>query len=643
LVDGTPLPTPDTDGDGKPDYLDIDADNDGIVDTIEALPEGTSPAFNDTDANSNGMDDAYEGVNAIAPVNLDGDSLPDYRDLDTDGDGVGDLIEGHDDDADGVADVSPSGNDADNDGLDDAFDTEDAASASDSENALGTNAPLPDFDSDNNRDWRDTDDDNDGISTETEGEGDPDEDNKPNYKDLDSDNDGESDEDEGTGDIDNDGTPDYLDPPTCTMSGKVQLPSGEGLSDVTVTLTPGSYRAVTDADGNYSIEEIEDGSYTLEAQLKEGSSIAEQAVAANNGDCGDVLTLNANWNLVSPVYFVWNGFVRQLNLVVLSNKGDERIRATVTLYNIQGGELHTERHWLESKTEKDLIINDMPGYAVDTYGFVKVEFDPETGFDGGSVHYRLGPDGEKVEFGIIRPFESVRRGNTFALFNQINPSLDPEQANNEMPSWAQVVNLNGANWKLFTVRLYDTQGTVISSSRMGVPPMGRRDVNGGHQSPGIGGVGLIEIIPDDQLSPYAAQLYHYSSDGPVAYFAPTYSYAIGDHFRPGVNYSQYAPISNGAEGTNWVVLVNTDDSAAEVQLDFIRNTGDDLGSQTVTVSAKSQVHLNASSLVDEPFSGVVRAKSLNGRKVIVKSFVYFHGDFGWVSAAYGTPGRGVFG
>ena len=62
----------DTDGDGIPDYLDLDSDNDGILDSIE---KGTA-----SDASTN-------------PADTDKDGIPDYRDLDSDNDGITDLEE----------------------------------------------------------------------------------------------------------------------------------------------------------------------------------------------------------------------------------------------------------------------------------------------------------------------------------------------------------------------------------------------------------------------------------------------------------------------------------------------------------------------------------------------------------------------
>ncbi|MCB0319923.1 MAG: hypothetical protein KDD60_03295, partial [Bdellovibrionales bacterium] len=55
-----PLSVPDSDGDGKADYLDIDSDDDGVTDTIEGQSTNgfISPTGQDTDGD--GVDDAYD-------------------------------------------------------------------------------------------------------------------------------------------------------------------------------------------------------------------------------------------------------------------------------------------------------------------------------------------------------------------------------------------------------------------------------------------------------------------------------------------------------------------------------------------------------------------------------------------------------
>ncbi len=159
----------DPDSDGLPNSLDIDADGDGIVDNIEAQSTAAYVAPTNTDADGNGRDDAYDST-PITPVNTGGSAAPDFLDLDSDGDGVPDLVEGNDIDANGVVDIqggAVSGNDADVDGLDDSFDAIFGRGTDD--NAIGRNTvPRNLVDDDDEYNFRDTDDDGDGILTSAE-------------------------------------------------------------------------------------------------------------------------------------------------------------------------------------------------------------------------------------------------------------------------------------------------------------------------------------------------------------------------------------------------------------------------------------------------------------------------------------------
>ncbi|MDV3051094.1 MAG: hypothetical protein RMY90_10775, partial [Planktomarina sp.] len=148
----------DSDGDGIPDYFDLDSDNDGIADIVEAGgtdTDGDGLVDNFTDTDNDGLHDPYDGDNggtAITPTDTDGDGLADYLDLDSDNDGIADIVEagGTDTDGNGTVDVTT---DTDGDGFADTHDTDNG----------GTQIPTTDTDLDGVADYLDLDSDNDGI------------------------------------------------------------------------------------------------------------------------------------------------------------------------------------------------------------------------------------------------------------------------------------------------------------------------------------------------------------------------------------------------------------------------------------------------------------------------------------------------
>ena len=88
---------PDSDGDGVPNWLDFDADGDGIHDEIEGSldPDGDGLGnFVDTDSDGNGVTDEIEvGLNPTRPQDTDSDGVPDFRDIDDDNDGILDVFD----------------------------------------------------------------------------------------------------------------------------------------------------------------------------------------------------------------------------------------------------------------------------------------------------------------------------------------------------------------------------------------------------------------------------------------------------------------------------------------------------------------------------------------------------------------------
>ena len=276
-----------SDADSIPDYLDIDADNDGIPDNIEAQPSGSykKPSgigVNMLDANNNGLDDNYElnGIGFI-PENTDGDLIPDYLDSDSDNDGIKDINENGDKD-NAIIDINA---DKDGDGLNDVFDDNldnpnigftvndglspnnkvidtnslEASFGDEDKNFNPGSGDLDyrdfrDADKDGIADFYDLDDDNDGIPDTTENngnfaDGDEDNDGIPNYRDNVDNGSGDGSTTNYT-DSNNDNIPDVYDNDGDGIANHLDLDSdNDGIPDIVEA-------GGEDTDGNGKVDDI---------------------------------------------------------------------------------------------------------------------------------------------------------------------------------------------------------------------------------------------------------------------------------------------------------------------------------------------------------------------------------------------------
>lgn len=309
---GTPLPNLDSDGDGVYDKNDLDADNDGVPDVNEiggTDENGDGRADDYVDTDGDGLGDVIDGdvgndntaensanaliltgidsdndsrPNSFVNGDVDGDNLLAHIDIDSDDDGITDLVEAGQTDADTNGRVD-NYIDNDNDGFHDLVDgdsTNALAAGSDFNGNNAANAllktssdtdldgnpesyPSGDSDSDGLRDLVDIDSDNDGITdnaeamtsagysaptnTDTDGDGlddayDPDNsgtyvtpvntdgNGNADYLDTDSDDDGEDDSLEGH-DSDGDGTADAGSPSSTGFAGGATDADNDGLLD----------------------------------------------------------------------------------------------------------------------------------------------------------------------------------------------------------------------------------------------------------------------------------------------------------------------------------------------------------------------------------------------------------------------------
>lgn len=208
----------DSDGDGIPNYLDLDSDGDSILDVIE------------------------NEAGSVQETDTDGDGTPDYLDIDSDNDGIPDSVEAYA--------VAPplSGDDSDSDGIDDAIDADNGGPIED-ENSNG----ISDI-------YEPLDTDGDGV---------------PDYLDLDSDNDSLTDIDESGGvDTDGDAIVDNL-----GSQGSNTIPTNSDGDDLPDFRDLQSDNAANDGSGSF---DIENGSLES-SQINSNGTISDTTDADQDG------------------------------------------------------------------------------------------------------------------------------------------------------------------------------------------------------------------------------------------------------------------------------------------------------------------------------------------------------------------------
>ncbi|HDN81045.1 MAG TPA: right-handed parallel beta-helix repeat-containing protein, partial [Chloroflexi bacterium] len=158
--------TADSDDDDTPDYIDVDSDGDGIPDSVEGtgdVDDDDIPNYLDLDSDGDGIPDSVEGAD-----DSDGDGAPDFLDPDDDGDGIPTAEECpggppcQDSDGDGTPDYLDR--DSDGDGIPDwevAGCSDDDYDCRADEGSCPEN--FPDTDGDGVLNYLDDDSDADGI------------------------------------------------------------------------------------------------------------------------------------------------------------------------------------------------------------------------------------------------------------------------------------------------------------------------------------------------------------------------------------------------------------------------------------------------------------------------------------------------
>jgi len=360
----------DSDGDGTPNIFDLDSDNDGIADVIEA--GGTDPD-NDgrigtgaiTDTDGDGLSDIVDTDNGGTPLaepNSDSDALKNYMDIDSDNDGIVDNIEGQATDSY----TAPSGTDANNNGWDDAYDG----------NEGGTAIALVNTDNTDTPDYIDTNSDNDGGDDATEAY-DTDKDGVTDTNPTNSDADGDGLDNaydvDGTSTTDNGG-------PTNNSQTANSFPNDdnsttderdwrEALSTLPVSLISFDAKLIKDyVELNWATASETNNDYFIVQRSLDNKIFEDIDRIEGNGNSNIIIEYNSyDMNLPSGIIYYrlkqvdYDGTTDYSNVVAIRNYKDKEVRI---FPNPSNGNIN-----IETQEAIDVVIYSVSGQQIANYHF----------------------------------------------------------------------------------------------------------------------------------------------------------------------------------------------------------------------------------------------------------------------------------
>jgi hypothetical protein len=402
--------------------------------------------------------------------------------------------------------------------------------------------------------------------------------------------------------------------------------------------------ATTDNKGAYLLENISSGTHNVTASLDGYHFSPEGGIdtEVSNKDVSNI-DFSAKPKISNPAYAMWNGFLGMVNVLEMMNLGDEEMTVALTVYSIGGSDSTITKTWsIASMTQRDIIINDLEGFEADTYGMVKVKCSHDK-FDGRvSLYYPDTSGARDAQYGFAysEALRNANLGKSAAMYNSYHPGNNIFDTKNTVYNWLTIANLDTENTHYFTISRYEMAGNLVTKTRVGVPPRGRRDIDGGHVAPGPNNVGTNIIVPDDNTAPYLANMVRYAEGSNFDNF----DYAFTLPATNGFSRTIYAPISNSDHAENYIEVANILDEEIEVKLRFLDDEGFLIVEITNTFGPLAQKHFPILGLLDEGVSGYVAITPNKAASVISQS-VFYHRDYTnrSIQTAYASPAREPFG
>lgn len=392
-----------------------------------------------------------------------------------------------------------------------------------------------------------------------------------------------------------------------------------------------------DATGRYFVETTS----RLGFGLHRFSAVATDA-AGNAGGAAPEVFASLRPVLETDGHFFWNRFLALENVLALRNPEDLPVSGTIYLLDANGDQRSSIPFVVPPNRELTVPLAPFLAELFDTIGTARVTFDLP-GFDMYGEIYRRGPGRERYEIIASAAGEQIRRGRSALLVNTFVPDVAAVGPAGDVAEWIQIANADQEDWHRFHLDYFDDRGVLIAGADVDVPPLGRADVQGGHELLGSPRAASVVVTPDADSTPYVVTSgrYYRVVDGAGRAF---YRYAVYGPASAGDHRAQWLTISGPPDSGGWFVLYNASDDPGLAVVRVAPGDGLLHASAAIPLAPREQLHYPLAALTGGGTLTAIEISSPTGTPLVGEAHNYiFDKERRFVTGVVASRARGRYG
>ncbi|MDD2943321.1 MAG: carboxypeptidase-like regulatory domain-containing protein, partial [bacterium] len=380
-------------------------------------------------------------------------------------------------------------------------------------------------------------------------------------------------------------------------------------------------QTTTDGSGIFSFTGIAPGTtYRIYPEIDGYTFLPMEASGVLSADANLSFTVSSTEALTSPASGFWNSYLGMINILEVANRTTSGQSIQVEILDQSGGSLSVAPLYVPPLGQRDLVLNDIPGFLKDSYGTLRLTFS-SSGIIGRVAFYRFAESGDNnnFSFAYTLPLGSGLKGSTYAAFNTWYPGIPLDGYS--MLNWLGLANLSSLSQQ-FTIKTYGTDGSMLATRSVTLPGNSRLDIPAGHEL-AESLAGYQEIIPQNNDAKYLASVARYAvGDGSSGKTQFAFASAMLSEI---VKRQGWSIISRGANADEWLEVYNTSSVGQMLAVNVYSSNGP-IADESIYLPAGNGVHLHGSEYLNAGETGAVKTRFIGDTSALLVQRMSYHRD-----------------